>query len=122
MFQPGHGGLEDFAGVRLHRIVFFHVAIHIRRAVGQTLRQMQFKIGKAFGIQPAAEAVNRGFADLGHAGEGGDTGVDGCLRRRKNDFRHFSFRFAQQFQMTLDFFQHIHMTTTIYGILDFSQR
>lgn len=60
MLQTGHRRFKNFAGIGVNTIIFFDVAIHIRCAIRQTLRQMQFKIRKAFGFKTAAKRLTVG--------------------------------------------------------------
>ncbi|MNT04768.1 hypothetical protein D3C72_1393600 [compost metagenome] len=66
------------------------MAVHIRGTVGQALGQVQLEIGKAFGIETAAEAIDGRFADIGQLGEGGNAGVNGGLGRRQDHFSHLT--------------------------------
>ena len=88
--EAGHGGFEDLGGIGIGPVFRLHVAVHIGRAVGQALGQMQFEIGKALGIEPATETVDGRFTDVSHLGEGGDTGVDGRLWGGQDDLGDFT--------------------------------
>ncbi|MNY59967.1 hypothetical protein D3C86_1964690 [compost metagenome] len=66
------------------------MAIHIRRAVGQALGQVQFEIGETLGIEATTEAVDGRLTDISHLGQGGNTGVDGGLGRCQNHLRYLT--------------------------------
>ena len=58
--QAGHDRFEDLAGIGIDAVVFLNVTVYVGRAVSQALGEVQFEIGKAFGIKAAAKRLTVG--------------------------------------------------------------
>ena len=66
--------------------------------------------------QAAAKAINGRLTDIGQFGQPGDAGVNSGLWGGQDHLGDFPFRFAQELQMALDFFQRIHITGVTHGL------